>query len=60
MTDEIKAVSYCIGMSVAGSLKQQNLGDISPEVIGEAIKDIFEGNELKYSQEEADGIIQKY
>lgn len=60
MTDEIKAVSYCIGMSVAGSLKQQNLGDISPEVIGEAIKDIFEGNELKYSPEEADGIIQKY
>jgi len=47
-------------MSVAGSLKQQNLGDISPEVIGEAIKDIFEGNELKYSPEEADGIIQKY
>lgn len=60
MTEEIKAVSYCIGMSVAGSLKQQNLGDISPEVIGEAIKDMFEGNELKYSPEEADGIIQKY
>ncbi len=56
----MKAVSYCIGLSVAGSLKQQNLGTISPEVIGEAIKDMFEGNELKYSQEEADGIIQKY
>ena len=56
----MKAVSYCIGLSVAGSLKQQNLGTISPEVIGEAIKDTFEGNELKYSQEEADGIIQKY
>ncbi len=60
MTEEMKAVSYCIGLSVAGSLKQQNLGTISPEVIGEAIKDMFEGNELKYSQEEADGIIQKY
>lgn len=47
-------------MSVAGSLKQQNLGDISPEVISEAIKDMFEGNELKYSPEQADGIIQKY
>lgn len=60
MTEEMRAVSYCIGMSVAGSLKQQNLGDISPEVISEAIKDMFEENELKYSPEEADGIIQKY
>ncbi|MDG1333669.1 MAG: FKBP-type peptidyl-prolyl cis-trans isomerase [Crocinitomicaceae bacterium] len=60
MTEEMKAVSYCIGMSVAGSLKQQNLGEISHEVVSEAIKDTFEGKEMKYSQEEADGIIQKY
>ncbi len=60
MTEEMKAVSYCIGMSVGGSLKQQNLGDLSPEVISEAISDLFEGKELKYKQEEADGIIQKY
>ncbi|MCJ8289417.1 MAG: FKBP-type peptidyl-prolyl cis-trans isomerase [Crocinitomicaceae bacterium] len=60
MTEEMKAVSYCIGMSVAGSLKQQNLGDISPKVISEAISDMFEGKESKYTQEEADGIIQKY
>lgn len=56
----MKAVSYCIGMSVASSLKQQNLGDISPEVISEAISDMFAGKESKYTQEEADGIIQKY
>jgi FKBP-type peptidyl-prolyl cis-trans isomerase len=60
MTEEMKAVSYCIGMSVAGSLKQQNLGAISHEVVSEAIKDSFEGKEMKYSQEEADGIIQNY
>lgn len=60
MTEEMKAVSYCIGMSVAGSLKQQNLGDLSPEVITEAIKDSFDGNEPKYSHEEADVIVQKY
>ncbi|MFK7785337.1 MAG: FKBP-type peptidyl-prolyl cis-trans isomerase [Crocinitomicaceae bacterium] len=60
MTEEMKAVSYCIGMSVGASLKQQNLGGISPDVVSEAIKDTFEGSELKYSQEEADGIIQKY
>ena len=60
MTEEMKAVSYCIGMSVAGSLKQQNLGEISHEVVSEAIKDTFEGKDMKYSQEEADGIIQTY
>jgi len=60
MTEEMNAVSYCIGLSVAGSLQQQNLGDISPEVIGEAIKDVFEGRELKYSYDQADGIIQSY
>ena len=60
MTEEMKAVSYCIGMSVAGSLQQQNLGEISPEVITEAIKDSFEGKDPKYTQEEADAIIQKY
>lgn len=60
MTEEMKAVSYCIGMSVGGSLKQQNLGDLSPEVISEAISDIFEGKETKHTPEEADGIIQKY
>ncbi len=60
MTEELKAVSYCIGMSVGGSLKQQNLDGVSPEVVSEAITDLFAGNDLKYSQEEADGIIQKY
>ena len=60
MTEEMKAVSYCIGMSVGASLTQQNLGGISPDVVSEDIKDTFEGNELKYSQEEADGIIQQY
>lgn len=53
-------MSYCIGLSVAGSLQQQNLGALSPEVIGEAIKDVFEGNELKHSYDDADGIIQNY
>lgn len=60
MTDELKAVSYCIGMSLAGSLKQQSLGAVSPDIVSEAIKDIFEGKEAKYSPQEADLIIQKF
>lgn len=60
MTDELKAVSYCIGMSLAGSLKQQNLGGVSPDIVSEAIKDMFEGREAKFSPQEADMIIQKF
>lgn len=60
MTEEVKAVSYCVGMSLAGSLKQQNLGEISPEILAEAIKDIFDGKEMKYTPQEADQIIQNF
>ena len=60
MTEELKAVSYCVGMSIAGSLKQQNLGEISTEALSEAIKDVFEGKEMKFSPQEADQIIQNY
>jgi len=60
MTEELKAVSYCIGMSVGGSLIQQNLKELSTDILAEAINDSFEGNQMKYSSEEANSIIQKY
>lgn len=60
MTEELEAVSYCVGMSLAGSLQQQNLTDLSPDVLAGAIKDAFAGKELKYNAQEADGIIQNF
>ncbi len=60
MTDELKAVSYCVGMSLGGSLMQQNLKSISPEILAEAIKDTFDQKELKYTPEEANKIIQDF
>lgn len=60
MSEDIKAVSYCIGMSVAGSLIHQDLDQLSPEILAEAIKDVFEGNTPKYGDEEANQIIQNY
>ena len=60
MTEEIKAVSYCVGMSIAESLKQQDLDKITPEVLAEAVKDVFAGTEPKYSPNEANSIIQSY
>lgn len=60
MTEEIKAVSYCVGMSIADSLLQQDLNGISPEVLADAIKDIFSGVQAQYTPQEANEIIQSY
>jgi FKBP-type peptidyl-prolyl cis-trans isomerase len=60
MSQDIHAVSYCIGLSVADSLMQQELGGIDPTVMAEAISDVFHGKTMKYSPEQANGIIQAY
>jgi FKBP-type peptidyl-prolyl cis-trans isomerase len=60
MTEEIIAVSYCVGMSVAGSLMQQDLEKINPVAMAEAISDAFAGKAPKYGPDEANAIIQNY
>ena len=60
MTEDINAVSYCVGMSLGGSLMQQGLTNLLPEVLTEAIQDAFEGKEMKFTPEEANGIIQNF
>jgi FKBP-type peptidyl-prolyl cis-trans isomerase len=60
MSQDINAVSYCIGLSVADSLAQQELDTINPQVMAEAIADVFQGKDLKYSPEQANEIIQGY
>lgn len=60
MTEEIKAASYCVGMSIADSLKQQDLEGLSPEIIAEAIGEIFSGKAARYTPNEANDIIQSY
>lgn len=60
MSQDIQAVSYSVGMSIAGSLIQQNLQGISPEILAEAINDIFTGKPTKVTPEEANNIIQGY
>jgi len=60
MSQDIQAVSYCIGLSVADSLLQQDLGGLDPTVMAEAISDVFQGKTMKYSPEQANEIIQNY
>jgi FKBP-type peptidyl-prolyl cis-trans isomerase FklB len=60
MSQDINAVSYCIGLSVADSLAQQELDRINPEVMAEAIADVFGKKDLRYTPEQANQIIQDY
>ncbi len=60
MTHDIDAVSYCVGMSIAGSLLQQDLEAINPQVMAEAIADVFAVKQAKFSPDEANAIIQNY
>lgn len=60
MTHDLDAVSYCVGMSIAGSLMQQDLDGINPAVLAEAISDAFQNKAPKYGPEEAGSIIQNY
>ncbi len=60
MAEEIAKVSYCVGMSVAGSLIQQDLDKISTEDFLQGMKDVIEGKDLKYNPNEANQLIQEY
>lgn len=60
MSQDIKAVSYCIGLSVADSLMQQDLNGIDPQEMAVAISDVFQGKPLKIAPEQANQIIQSY
>lgn len=60
MSQELEAVSYCVGMSIAGSLKSQDLEEINVESFMAGLKAAMNGEQLKYSPQEANDIIQKF
>lgn len=60
MSEDLNKVSYCVGVSLGSSLMQQDLNELSPEVIAEAISDIFNGKTPKYSPQDINQTIQEY
>jgi FKBP-type peptidyl-prolyl cis-trans isomerase FklB len=60
MQTELEKVSYAVGISIAESLKNQNLEGVDTQILAEAMNDIFNGNELKLSSQEANDSIQTY
>lgn len=57
---ELNDVSYAVGMSLGESLMQQNLKQLDAGAIAQAIKDTFEGKDLKFSPQEANTLIQNF
>lgn len=60
MSNSKTDLSYSVGLSIAGSLIQQNLNDIDPAVLSEAIGDVLSGKEPRIQPEQANHIIQLY
>ena len=60
LNTEMEKVSYSLGVNVAKSVKNQGLESIDSEAIAQAFTDVFEGNELKISEQESNIILQDY
>jgi FKBP-type peptidyl-prolyl cis-trans isomerase FklB len=60
MQTELEKVSYAVGMSIAESLKNQNLEGVDINVLADAMNDIFHGGNPKLSSQEANDSIQTY
>ena len=60
LNTEMEKVSYSLGINVAKSVKNQGLTSIDSEAIAQAFTDVFEGNELKISEQESNLVLQDY
>lgn len=60
MSEEIKDVSYCVGLSLGSSLAEQDLQELDVQSVATAIEDIFSNAQPRFSAEEANQIIQQF
>jgi FKBP-type peptidyl-prolyl cis-trans isomerase FklB len=60
LNTKMEKVSYSLGVNVAKSVKNQGLTSIDSKAIAQAFTDVFEGNELKISEQESNLILQDY
>lgn len=60
MKKDIEALSYAVGMSIGGSLMEQQLSDIDFDAFSQGMKDVLEQKTLKMEPTQAGEIIQEY
>jgi FKBP-type peptidyl-prolyl cis-trans isomerase len=60
LTCENDTISYCIGISIANSLKNMNIGPIDPELISQALSDVLIKKDAKFTNETAEKILNNF
>ena len=60
LNTQIDSVSYSLGISVANNLKSSGFESIETHAVASAFSDVFEGNEVKINEEDANMLIQDY
>jgi len=60
LSNEHQRASYGLGVIMASNLKNQGGDSLDIEVLSQAIKDYYQGKELKISQQECMPIVQNY
>ena len=60
LNTQIDSVSYSLGISVANNLKSSGFESIETRAFASAFSDVFEGNEVKINEEDANLLIQDY
>jgi FKBP-type peptidyl-prolyl cis-trans isomerase len=53
-------VSYCIGISIANSLQNMNIGSINPDFVAQALADMLVKKEPRFTNEAAERILNSY
>lgn len=52
--------SYALGFQIGNNLKQQNIKDIDPKIVGQAIADVLAGAKLKVSEKDMQAALTAY
>ena len=60
LNTQIDSVSYSLGISVANNLKSSGFESIETQAVASAFSDVFDGNEVKINEEDANMMIQDY
>ena len=60
LNTKMDSVSYSLGVSVANNLKSGGFESIETHAVTSAFSDVFDGNEVKINEEDANMLIQDY
>lgn len=60
LSNELDTVSYSLGVNIGQNLKSQGLDSVNLEALSKGFSDVFEGDSVQISAEEAGQILQKF